>query len=101
MRDRAYSFCMEKHPNDTMCFKYQDQSLILANHADTAATEFIKQPGEDRYAMALADNPDWLPEVRSHCLSIYRDAGARDARMLGPCMGSMVGFDYFGIVPVD
>lgn len=101
MRDRAYAFCMEKHPNDPGCLADQDQSLVLANHADSVAAMWIKQPDDGHdYARALAANPDSLPAVRAYCFSIYHDAGARDARMLGPCMQNMIGGDYFGIVPV-
>ena len=101
MRDRAYLFCMEKYPDDEKCLKEQDWSLIAAHHAETTADSFIKHPdSRDPRSTGLASEPSVLNDARSYCFSVYRDAGSRDARMLGPCMQVVVGGDYFGIVPV-
>ena len=102
MRDAAYIFCAQKHPADEQCFADQDWSLIAANHAEAIARNYMDHPSpQNPRERALADQPRAFEIVRSHCMSIYRDAGSADARMLGPCMMSAVGGDYFSIMPVS
>lgn len=99
MRDAAYRFCVERHGADTTCFLEQDLSLIAANHVETNARRAIRTESDGPYADAIRARPAAFDDARRYCFSVYRDAGAQDARMLGPCLSSATGSDFFGIIP--
>ena len=100
MRDAAYRFCIERHGGDTTCFAEQDYSLIAANHMETNARRAIRGKSGDVSLDAIHARPEAFDDARRYCFSIYRDAGSRDARMLGPCLSSATGSDFFAIIPI-
>ncbi|MFE8583011.1 hypothetical protein ACFX59_02780 [Sphingomonas sp. NCPPB 2930] len=101
MRDRAYLFCWQKRRGDPQCPPSQDFALILANHAESNARAAVRgeRPGMPFFD-AIRQRPDAYIAARQHCMIVYQDGGAADARSLGPCLTNAVGGDYFGIVPV-
>lgn len=102
MRDRGYLFCLRKKAGDQRCFAEQDYSLISANQAETLAAMFVSNVEDSfPFARGIRDRPFLFTEARRYCLQVYEDAGASDARMLGPCLLNAVGGDYFGIVSVN
>ncbi|PXA88874.1 hypothetical protein DMC47_29505 [Nostoc sp. 3335mG] len=100
MRNAAYRFCIERHGSDTTCFDEQDYSLIVANHMETNARNAIRRESGDLFFDAIRARPEAFDDARRYCFSVYRDAGAQDARMLGPCLSSATGSDFFAIIPV-
>lgn len=100
MRDAAYRFCIERHGGDSSCFDEQDYSLIAANHAETNARRAIRSGSSAPFFDAIRARPAAFDDARRYCFSVYRDAGAQYARMLGPCLSSATGSDFFSIVPV-
>ncbi|GGD98874.1 hypothetical protein GCM10011529_01260 [Polymorphobacter glacialis] len=102
MRDRAYRFCLTRRPRNTGCLDEQDWSLISANHAETNVSRILTSPDDEYpYFKAIRDRPASFSDARAFCFQIYDDAGAADARILGPCLLNAIGGDYFGIVPVS
>ncbi len=100
MRDAAYRFCIERHDADTICFNEQDYSLIAANQMETNARRAIRSRSDHPFLDAIRARPAAFDDARRYCFSVYRDAGAKDARMLGPCLSSATGSDFFAIIPV-
>lgn len=100
MRDAAYRFCIERHGGDGTCFSEQDYSLIAANHVETNARRAIRSGSSAPFFDAIRARPAAFDDARRYCFSVYRDAGAQDARMLGPCLSSATGSDFFAIIPV-
>lgn len=101
MRDRSYSYCLSKRPSDEDCFNLQDHSLF--EYANAFALVRIYRSEKNPafpYARAHKETPAAFEQVYRYCRSVYDDAGARDARSLGPCMSAGVGADFFGVVPV-
>ncbi|KQM57942.1 hypothetical protein ASE65_12330 [Sphingomonas sp. Leaf16] len=101
MRDAAYRFCIARHGADSTCFHEQDYSLIAANHAETNARRAVRSKSDASFFDAIRSRPEAFDEARRYCFSVYRDAGAQDARMLGPCLSSATGSDFFSIIPVS
>lgn len=108
MRERAYGFCNEVRPTDPDCPEIQDLSIKTAAEVDRIVHEVIRSPEAsyklgigERFAHGISVMPSKFPAAREHCFSIYRDGDSKDARALGPCMASAVGWDYFGFAPVD
>jgi hypothetical protein len=78
-----------------------DYSLISAGHAESIAEMFRTEPDTNNpYSQALADRPEAFTEARNYCFEGYRASGAEDVRLLGPCLVSAVGGDYFRMLPV-
>lgn len=100
MRDRAYRFCIERYEANTNCFNEQDYSLIAANHSETNARRAIGKESDYPHFDSIRVRPEAFDEARRYCFSVYQDAGAADARILGPCLSNAIGGDFFGIVPV-
>lgn len=100
MRDAAYRFCIERHGGDSICFNEQDYSLVAANHAETNARRAIRRETGDPSLDAIRARPSAFDDARRYCFSAYRDAGAQDARMLGPCLSSATRSDFFAIIPI-
>ncbi|PSJ37876.1 hypothetical protein C7I55_19385 [Sphingomonas deserti] len=103
IRDGAYRFCRDVHPDDTKCFTQQDRSIFAVNQAARLWRSYLAEPskhGSFPYARAHQNLPDAFQDIVDYCWSTYVDAGKRDARMLGPCLMSAVGGDFFGVVPV-
>ncbi|WP_230769399.1 hypothetical protein [Sphingomonas sp. Leaf4] len=101
MRDRAYRFCIERYEANTKCFDEQDYSLIAANHSETNARRAIVKESGYLPFDSIRSRPEAFDEARRYCFSIYQDAGAADARMLGPCLSNATGSDFFSIIPVS
>lgn len=100
MRDAAYRFCIERHGGDSTCFNEQDYSLIAANHVETNAHSAIRSGFIAPFFDAIRVRPAAFDDARRYRFSVYRDAGAQDARILGPCLSSATGSDFFAIIPV-
>ncbi|WP_156347450.1 MULTISPECIES: hypothetical protein [unclassified Sphingomonas] len=100
MRDAAYRFCMERHGAAATCFDEQDYALIAANHIETNARNAIRRKTGDPVFDSIRARPAAFDHARRYCFSVYSDAGGQDARMLGPCLSSATGSDFFAIVPV-
>ena len=101
MRDRAYIHCLSKRPSDRACFFEQDKSLVAYANAfrmirALRSDEKPARPFEEAHLRDVTA----FDRVHRYCLSVYEDAGARDARSLGPCMSASFGADFFGIIPV-
>lgn len=101
MRDRAYGFCIEEKPSAVACLIEQDHALYEYARA-FALVRMFRDEQEPVFPYAVGHKLDLaaFDQARSYCRSIYEDHGARDARMLGPCLAVTVGADYFGIVHV-
>lgn len=100
MRDAAYRFCIERYGGDSNCFNEQDYSLIAANHVESNVRRAIRGVSSAPFFDALRARPAAFDDARRYCFSVYRDAGARDARILGPCLSSATGSDFFAVIPV-
>ncbi len=100
MRDHAYRFCIDRYEAATTCFDAQDYSLIAANHAESNARRAVRRQTGHPAFDAIRRHPEAFDDARRYCFSTYRDAGAADARMLGPCLSNATGSDFFGIMPV-
>jgi hypothetical protein len=101
MRDRAYTFCLSKKPADKDCLNEQDWSLFEYANAFWLVREFRSETDPTSpFARGYQLNPSAFDRPRRYCLSVYEDAGSRDARSLGPCMAAATGGDFFGVVPV-
>ena len=100
MRDAAYRFCMERLAGDSTCFNEQDYSLIAANHVESNVRRAIRGVSSAPFFDAIRARPAAFDDARRYCFSVYRDAGAQDARILGPCLSSATGSDFFAIIPV-
>lgn len=106
IRKRAYSFCFQKYPKDEQCPNEQDFSIKVAVDVERSVRDVIRDPTKadilgvgKQYGEAISMQPKLFDEARTHCFSIYRDSGSADARFLGPCLASTVGWDYFGFLP--
>ena len=101
MRDRAYRYCFSEKPADADCVKQQDNSLFEYARSFAVVRMFRSEPQPTfPFASAHKDNPAAFSQIHDYCRAVYRDAGARDARSLGPCMAAGLGADFFSIVPV-
>lgn len=101
MRDRAYVFCLTERKTDANCTNEEDASLFSYANAFRIFRQLLSESEPiSPYAEAYKLNPAAFQLPRRYCLSVYADAGSRDARSLGPCMSAATGEDYFGIVPV-
>lgn len=107
IRKRAYLFCFQKYPKDEQCKNDQDFSIKVAVDIERSVRDVIRDPTEadilgvgKQYGEAISMQPGLFDQARTHCFSIYRDSGSADARFLGPCLASTVGWDYFGFLPV-
>lgn len=107
IRKRAYLFCFQKYPKDEHCPNEQDFSIKVAVDVERGVREVIRDPTKadilgvgEQFGEAISMQPKLFDDARTHCFSIYRDSGSADARFLGPCMASTVGWDYFGFLPV-
>lgn len=101
MRDRAYGFCMVEKASDEGCIDEQDHSLFhyVSSFALVRLFRAERRP-TNPFAAGHIDDPSAFDGMQSYCYSIYSDHGARDARMLGPCMMARLGGDFFGVVSV-
>ena len=107
IRNSAYEYCLAKHPEDYSCPDVQDMSIKYAVDVEIAVQIVIDAP-EKSYLLGMGEplghtislEPKRHNEARQYCFSVYEDAGASDARFLGPCLASTVGGDYFGFLPV-
>ena len=107
IRNRAYSFCARRHADDERCNDIQDQSIKTAVVVERTVQGVLRKPDTastlglgERFAETLVSYPKGFADARAYCFDVYRDAGSADARSLGPCMASIVGWDYFGFLPV-
>jgi hypothetical protein len=101
MRDRAYAFCLDK-PASAICERDQDLSLWAYADSFRLVRIFRADPAPTfPFAVSHSRDPGAFKRVRRYCEGVYRDLGAGDARMLGPCMSDGVGGDFFGIIAVD
>lgn len=79
----------------------QDFSLFSANDAEYLAAVAMRNENYPfPFAKAIHQHPQAYTQARAFCLEVYVDAGASDARSLGPCLQNAVGGDYFLINPV-
>lgn len=101
MRDRAYEFCLAEKAAGSDCVKDQDWSLFTYANGFAVYRQFRSEADPKfPFAVGYKGNPSAFEWPQRYCLSVYVDAGSRDARSLGPCMSAATGGDYFGIVPV-
>jgi len=102
MRNRAYAYCMARSKADTTCLNEQDHSLFEYANAFRLVRIFRSDPKPKfRFAVAHKRDPTLIQKISAYCRSAYEDAGARDARSLGPCMSAGVGGDFFSATTVD
>src|SRR3569623_2031681 len=84
MRDRAYAYCLTAKPSDSRCADEQDWSLFTYANAFRLFRGFRSEGTPiSRFASAYKERPTAFNLPRRYCLSVYVDAGARDARSLG------------------
>ena len=109
-RNEAYVFCFEKLENEaerSSCFDWQDQSLITAHNVENYVADLRSKElkidqfefGPETAEFQIYHNPKLWDDAREYCYSIYRASGSKDARALGPCLSSAIGWDFFGTRP--
>jgi hypothetical protein len=92
VRDRGYAYCIANGHIDPRCASEQDEAVRFAVVALVIARDQQRMPNKEGLGLKeqwVATNPEIVADVLNQCWALYKQHGAKDARLLSVCLGNL------------